>query len=125
MNNEEFLKNLNRDLKQSKEELQNKSEEVVKELNDYKSYLEEELYREKNKYSDKEQIDPMYSEIVRHDSEMGELDFDEMDDEGYDVITSVASKDPVFALNFLERRKADIPQERFEELKSNIIKKMI
>ena len=31
----------------------------------------------------------------------------EMDEEGYDIIVSLAANDPMFALNFIERRKTD------------------
>ena len=49
MNNEQFIKELNRDLVSAKEELKSHNEDIVKELNNYKKMFDDEMIREEHK----------------------------------------------------------------------------
>lgn len=133
MNNEKFLKDINRDLIQGKEELKSRNESIIKELNDYQTMLDDELQREKSLDS-KKAINPLFNnpegneifdELIKRDQDNGAmLDFDEMDEEGYDIIVSLAANDPMFALNFIERRRTEIPEEKYENMKKEILSKL-
>lgn len=135
MNNEEFLKNINRDLQMSKNEMKSKNENVIKELNDYKSMLNEELERENDRYSMKEKLNTKvfqdedsneeFESIIKYDGDYGQMiDFYELDDDGYDVIMNLASNDPSFALKFIENRRSEIPLDKYENMKNELLKKL-
>ena len=133
MNNEDFLNQINRDLVREKNELKSQHEKLIKELNDYDSLLKDELEREKSLESKKinnplfnnEEGNEIFEELLQRDKDNGAmLDFDGMDDEGYDVIVSLAGDDPMFALNFIERRKSEIPEEKYALMKKEILSKM-
>lgn len=129
MDNEKFLRELNRDLVDAKNELKSQSENIIKELNDMDQKFYDEMDREKNKVKNpifnNHEGDELFAELVQRDADYGAmLDFGEMDDEGYDVVMSLAKNDPTFALSFLERRRTEIPEEKFIEMKNELLGKM-
>lgn len=129
MNNEQFIKELNRDLVSAKEELKSHNEDIVKELNNYKKMFDDEMRREEHKtvnlLFNNAEGDELFGELVKRDAENGAmLDFSEMDEEGYDIVMTLAKNDPTFALSFLDRRRSEIPEEKFNEMKKELLSKM-
>lgn len=129
MNNEQFLKELNRDLMNAKNELKSQSENVILELNDYKKMFDDEMAREEDKIVNpmfnNAEGDEIFSDLIKRDADFGAmLDFSEMDEEGYDIVMSLAKNDPSFALSFLERRKYEIPSTKYDEMKKELLAKL-
>lgn len=121
MNRDEFMNNLNRDLLNAKE-AKSKSEEIIKDLSDTRGQIMSELDRESNHcHSDFEDI----WELAKFDAEEGPyLDFDEFDEEGYDVFESICHEDPLFALSFIEKRKSMMPEDKYESIKDGLLKRV-
>lgn len=122
MNNDKFMNDLNRDLIKTKE-AKNKSEEIIKELSNVKGQIIEELDREKGaKVPYAADFNDIW-ELAKFDAEEGPyLDFDEFDEDGYEVFESLCHEDPIFALNFIENRKSMMPEEKYESLKEGLLK---
>lgn len=130
MDNEQFLRELNRDLVSAKEEMKSRNEDTIKELNNYKKMFDEEMEREEKKavsnpLFDNEEGEEIFSDLIRRDADFGAmLDFSEMDEEGYDIVMSLAKNDPTFALSFLERRRYEIPSDKYQDMKNELLDKL-
>ena len=130
MDNEQFLRELNRDLVSAKEEMKSRNEDTIKELNNYKKMFDEEMEREEKKVVsnplfDNEEGEEIFSDLIRRDADFGAmLDFSEMDEEGYDIVMSLAKNDPTFALSFLERRSYEIPSDKYQDMKNELLDKL-
>ncbi|MCQ2978934.1 MAG: hypothetical protein MJ245_03950 [Clostridia bacterium] len=130
MDNQKFMNDFNRDVVQDKTLLKSKNESIVKELNDTRKMFDIEMEREDRTYDlnplfQSDDNNYMFEEIVKHDADNGDmLDFYEMDDDAYDVMKELALNDPSFALSFIERRRAEIPEEKYQSMKKELLNRM-
>lgn len=124
MNRDKFMKDLNRDLLGVKK-AKSKSEEIIKDLSNVKGQIMAELDREKGtKHGYDASFEDIW-ELAKFDSEEGPyLDFDEFDEEGYDVFESLCHEDPLFALSFIEKRKSMMPEDKYESIKEGLLKRV-
>ena len=130
MRKKDFFEDFSSSLDDKKSEMKEKSLKLITELNDYKKMLNDELERSKmkaaSKYTSKNNVkeEKLMSDVIRMDEEGGNIDFLGIDEEGYEIIEQLSLNDPAFALSFLERRKDNIPNDRYNVLKDKLLKKM-
>lgn len=130
MKREKNFINFENDFYYDKKEMQEKSLNLITELNDYKKMLLDELDRSKecelNKklYTSNDKEESYMKDIIRMNEDGGDINFSDMDDEGYEIIEKLSLNDHSFALSFLERRKDIIPKDKYEFLKQKLLKKM-
>lgn len=116
-------KNIEKEIVKEKEisakDLQEKRNEVLKTIKDYKVVLGE----NNTNCEDEENFDK--DKLFDYDSNDGyKFSFEKIDDDNKQIVYDVFESDPVFALNFIERRKNEIPSDEYDSIKERLIKKM-
>ena len=129
MKDKRVIDEISNDLKKNKKFMKSKSELLLKELNDYKALLENELMRSKDeKYYSKEDkiLKNDIQSFIQDDFENGKcINFENLGDEEYKIIEDIALQDPMFALSFIERKKYSIPTDKYDSIKEELVKRII
>ena len=108
----------------SKEILKKKNDDIIKELNSFKSKLILNNDENRKETNESETYLESNESLFKYDDEHGYMFSKEIDSDELDIVKDVLLKDPTFALKFIERKRDMMTEYEYDTLKKSIVDKL-